>query len=86
MPRFYLIRQFYGGDIPLIKQAAQEHNVTLLAVANYAVEDYPGDPEYIEGPHQYIFTLEAQSERDAHQLFDQKVRMRIVELARAKGW
>lgn len=84
--KFYLTRNFYGGDILIIQQAAQEHGVQLLSADDYAIDDYPGDKEYVEGPRIFVFALEASDKRSAMKLLDEAVRNRIRELAIAKGY
>jgi hypothetical protein len=85
-----MIRNFYGGNIPIIQQAAQEHGAQLLSADEYAIEDYPDDEEhdkeYVEGSRPYVFLLEAPSKDDAKKLLDETIHTRIRELAIAKGY
>jgi hypothetical protein len=54
---FWITANYYGGDVDLIAQAARDCSAELVAVHGFALADYPGDREYVEGEAQYLFML-----------------------------
>ena len=82
--KFFITHSYYGGDVNIIKQAAQDNNAELIAVKGYALEDFPDDREYVEGSAEYIFTLERNSKREALQTVDILIRIRVRELILAQ--
>ncbi len=55
---FWITTSYYGGDIPLIEQAARDCGAQLVAVNGYDLADYPGEREYVEGNADYLFRIE----------------------------
>jgi hypothetical protein len=80
MIKFYITNQFYGGNIHLIEEAAKACNVQLIAVRGYALEDYPGNKEYVYGSANYIFLLERKTEDEAFNTIDFEIRQKMREL------
>ncbi len=88
---FWIVTNYYGGDIDLIAQAGKEYNAELVAVHGFALADYPGDREYVEGEAQYLFRLEREikegaeaARREAGRTIHFAIRNRVRELDQQK--
>lgn len=81
----YVSTRYYGGDVNILEQAAKDCGVQLVAVKGYALDDFPGDRNYVEGDYEYLFLIEADSPRSAyHELTQGRISRRIQELFREK--
>jgi|SRR5579884_71340 len=78
--KFFITHNYYGGDVNIIEQAARECNAQLIAVRGYALEDFPGPRDYVEGDAQYIFQLERDTPEEAGQVVIFQIRERVREL------
>lgn len=64
--KLYFTTRWYGGNVNIAEQAARELDMQLLAVKGIALEDFPGDREYVEGNAEYLFTLDAEDKNEAY--------------------